>query len=95
MITEEQFSNAINTMFVQHNADKNNSKIIGEIFCTDNFNLYDNSELYKCIIDLLRFWFPKDENGHCEIEFFCFVCDFGSTNKESFQDFYKRLIKNK
>lgn len=95
MISEKEFLSAINTMHLQYNEDRNNSKIIGEIFCTDSFNLYDNSKLYICIMDLLRIWFPKDENGHCEIEFFCFVCDFGSNTKESFEDFYKRLIKAK
>ena len=80
---------------VQYADDKNNSKIIGEIFGSEDFNLYDNSKLYKQIIELLRIWFPKDENGHCEIEFFCFVCDFGSIDGESASQFYDRLIKNK
>lgn len=94
MITEEKFVEAIEVMFTQYNEDKNNSKIIGEIFGSEDFNLYDNSKLYKEIIELLRIWFPKDEEGHCEIEFFCFVCDFGAINSESFNEFYNRLIKN-
>ena len=48
---------------------------------------------------LLQEYFPKDEEGFCEIEHYLYECEFGKALKESkesetIEDLYKRLIKN-
>jgi hypothetical protein len=46
---------------------------------------------------LLQVWFPKDENGFCEIAHYCFFTNFGKENLESEyitpEMLYDKLIK--
>ena len=83
MIEKQTFIEAIEAMRYQYEKDKEHSESIGKIFSTEDCNLYDNENLYKKIIDLLRIWFPVDEDGFCDIEFHCFFLDFGKPNPNS------------
>ena len=92
MIEKQTFIEAIEAMRYQYEKDKEHSESIGKIFSTEDCNLYDNENLYKKIIDLLRIWFPVDEDGFCDIEFHCFFLDFGKLDNTSSEDLYKKLV---
>lgn len=94
MIDRKSFIFVIENMRQQHFEDMVNADKIADIFKSDYSNVYDNSKLYKCIFDLLRKSFPKDADGHCELEHFCFVLDFGKHTNESADELYDRLTKN-
>ncbi len=81
-ITKEQFVETINALEVQYRADKKNADMIGEIFGTEMSGCYDNSVLSKSIIELLRNYFPADENGFCEIEHYCYGLCFGKNGDQ-------------
>ncbi len=83
MIEKQTFIEAIEAMRIQYEKDKLHSDSIGKIFSTEDCNLYDNENLYKKIIELLRIWFPVDENGFCEIETYCFQMNFGKPTPNS------------
>jgi hypothetical protein len=83
MIEKQTFIEAIEAMRYQYEKDKEHSESIGKIFSTEDCNLYDNENLYKKIIELLRIWFPVDENGHCEISSYCFEMNFGKPTSNS------------
>lgn len=60
---------------------------------------YDNTGVIKSCVKLLQEYFPKDEEGFCEIEHYLYESEFGKSLKESkeietIEDLYKRLIKN-
>lgn len=77
-ITKEQFTEAISALETQFRQDRKNVDLIGQIFGTEEMTgSYNNSLLSKTIIRLLRNYFPVDENGHCEIEHYCYVMNFG------------------
>lgn len=93
-MTEELFVKVIETMRVQYNEDQVNSRLIGEVFKSKEFNLYDNSKLYCQIIELLSIWFDKGD-----LEIYCFQMNFGKPSSDSEwetpQMLYKRLTKTK
>ena len=91
MIEKQTFIEAIEAMRYQYEKDKEHSESIGKIFSTEDCNLYDNENLYKKIIELLRIWFPVDEDGFCEIEHFCWFLEFGKVENISVEEFYERL----
>lgn len=95
MIEKEIFCQAIESIEQQHAKDKINSKLVQEAFSASEDFLYDTAILQKQIIDLLRIWFPKDEEGLCVISHFCYFENFGKLNDESIEDFYDRLTKTK
>ena len=77
MISKEIFVSVIERLRQQYLQDKEYSDSLNLLYGVDNMSLYDNSNLVKSCFDLLRIWFPKDEDGHCDIEHYCYVCDFG------------------
>lgn len=79
-ISKEFFVEVIERLHQQYLRDRLYVDGISELFGVD-MSFYDNSELLKSSLDLLRVFFPKDENGFCEIEFYCYVCDFGKIGK--------------
>lgn len=83
MIEKNTFVEAIEAMERQYIKDKEHSESIGKIFSTEDCNLYDNENLYKKIIELLRIWFPVDEDGHCAISSYCFEMNFGKPSLDS------------
>ena len=95
MIEKQTFCQAIESIEQQHAKDKINSKLVQEAFSASEDFLYDTEILQKQIINLLRIWFPKDEEGFCVISHFCYFENFGKLNDESIEDFYDRLTKNR
>ena len=75
-ISKEVFISVIEHLHQQYLQDKEYVEGISALYGTD-MPFYDNSHLLKSSLELLRVFFPKDENGFCDIEFFCYVCDFG------------------
>lgn len=100
MIKKELFISVINNMKYQNIQDTINIKIVSEAFEIENVGdiLMNNNKLYKSIVSLLQVWFPRDENGFCEIEHYCFFTNFGKENSESEyispEMLYDKLIKN-
>ena len=75
-ISKEDFIGIIEKLRQQYFLDKEYVDSVSLLYGVD-IPFYDNSNLLKSIFDILRIWFPKDENGFCEIEHFCYVCEFG------------------
>ena len=101
MISKSLFCSIIESLVLQILKDRE----IGSYFLINSGSTlkgtctYDNSILYKSCVKLLQEYFPKDEEGHCEIEHFLFNCEFGKAlndneENESIEDLYKRLINN-
>ena len=95
MIEKQIFVEAIQSIEQQHAKDKINSKLVQEAFDASEDFLYNTEILQKQIINLLRIWFPKDEDGFCAISHFCYFENFGKLNDESIEKFYDRLTKNR
>jgi hypothetical protein len=94
MISKEQFASAIEAIRLQQYEDKKNSQLLQEAFSINEFPIFQNDKLVNTIIDLLSFWFDKEELQH-----YCFDCDFGKTGPESEwetpEELYNKLLKNK
>ncbi len=75
-ISKEDFLQVIEHLHQQYLQDKEYVYGISALYGTD-MPFYDNSHLLKSSLELLRLFFPKDENGFCDIEHFCYVCEFG------------------
>jgi hypothetical protein len=75
-ISKEVFVQVIENLHQQYLQDKEYVEGISSVFGID-MPLYDNSHLLKSSLELLRLFFPKDEDGFCDIEFYCYVCEFG------------------
>lgn len=75
-ISKEVFVEVIEHLHQQYLQDKEYVEGISAVFGVD-MPLYDNSHLLKSSLELLRVFFPKDEEGFCDIEHFCYVCEFG------------------
>lgn len=74
-ITKEIFISTIESLREQSFRDISASNAISKVFDTDA--LYDNSLVIRATIKLLQVFFPKDENGFCEIEHYCFDMNYG------------------
>ena len=83
-------------MQVQHSYDKSYALGLSALIKTDDISMYYNEMLTCSLIELLREYFPKDKSNFCEIEFYCYILDFGKNGEEyeSVEDFYDRLIGN-
>lgn len=94
MITREIFVGAIDSIREQMTTDKLNSVVLSDMFPGSELATYNNSLLIRGILDLLRLWFPRDSDGFCELEFYCFDTDFGKFDDgtETTEDFYLRLL---
>jgi hypothetical protein len=97
MIEKEVFVSVISSMMEQHSFDKGNSILISEMFGVEGNCGYDNSDYLKALMKMLRIFFPKDEDGFCEIEQYCYVINFGKNGDEyeSIEEFYDRLVKDR
>lgn len=95
MIEKNIFVQAIESIEQQYAKDIINSKLVQEAFNAHHDFLYDTSLLQKQIIILLRIWFPKDEDGFCSIEHFCYFENFGKLTDKSIEEFYNELTKIK
>ena len=93
MISKQLFVESIEAIRLQMNDDKKNAELLREALNIDqSLNLYDNTKLHYAIINLLRQYFPPEEN-HCEIIHYCYVLDFGKCgeNHQSPEELYDRL----
>jgi hypothetical protein len=96
MISEEKFCQAIENIRLQLANDKKSSELVAEAFGAQDFALYDNSLLITTIISLLQEYFPKDDNGFCGIEHYCFDLNFGKLADQELittSDLYYELTK--
>jgi len=88
MITEKLFTESLEAIRMQMYFDKK-FRDWNDVIppCNDN--------IIKSIVSLLHIFFPKDENGFCEISHYCFDCDFGKCDEilETPETLYKRLTK--
>ena len=78
MITEVQFVNAIESIRLQRYEDKKNGELLQEAFSLNEFPMFQNDKLVNTIIDLLSFWFDKEE-----LVEYCFIREFGKIGPES------------
>jgi len=95
-ITKEHFVGVINSLHEQYVKDKQRSEAMSEIFnCESGF--YDNSALVNAIFSFLHEVFPKDDDGHSEIEHYCYVLQFGKNGEEyeSPEELFDRLVVDK
>lgn len=81
-ISKELFISVIESIRIQCCNDRVNSEFLEGMFPGSTIARYGHDSLFKSMIELLQVWFPRDENGHCEIEHYCFALDFGRWNKE-------------
>lgn len=96
-LAKQQFIGAIEIIRTQMVKDKKCSEMIAEIFKGGCVGLYDNSNLIKVIISLLQVRFPRGEDGHCGIEFYCFELNFGKIGEQELitvEDLWDELTKN-
>ena len=78
IINKEEFVKAIMSIRTQWDRDKEKCNRVNEYFDTENIVLsYDNSELYKAVILLLRIWFQPDDDGFCPIQHYVYDLNFG------------------
>lgn len=97
MIEKPIFCAVIENLRQQMYLDKKFGDVIQEMFSSERRCSYNDSLLVKSIIKLLQVHFPKDKDGFCEIEHYCFHIEFGkSGDKEiiSPEDLYDRLVIN-
>lgn len=94
MISQEQFTSAIESIRLQKYDDKKNGQLLQEAFSMNEFPIFDNDKLVNTIIDLLSIWFDRES-----LEEYCFICNFGKIGPESEWEtpieLYNRLLKNK
>lgn len=93
MIAKSDFVKAINALHEQYVFDKQCADAMSKMFGSEISGVYNNSYLSNALLDLLRLSFPKDENGHCELEFYCYTLNFGKLGDEyeSAENLYSRL----
>lgn len=77
MIDKTTFCEVIELLRQQILFDKESSENIKEMFGVAQKCSYKNDYVIGALMKLLRFHFPIDEDGHCKIEFFCFITEFG------------------
>lgn len=96
-ITKEAFCEAIETLRQQYCLDKKHGEYIQEMFQVPARCSYNDNALYKLILDLLRIHFPKDADGFCLIEHYCFFIEFGKSDGKELitpEDLYDQLLAN-
>ncbi|QRE03492.1 hypothetical protein [Flavobacterium psychrophilum] len=94
VLSLEKFVATIEAIQGQIFLDKHNAELINEVF-NGSFSGYDNTAIIKSNISLLQEWFPKDGNGHCEIEHYCFELNFGRISEDIIitpENLYDRLM---
>ncbi|WP_395073929.1 hypothetical protein [Flavobacterium sp.] len=96
MISKEKFVLIIESLKTQYLYDEAYAFGLSELIKTEDVVMYDNSVLIHAVINLLQQYFPKDKEGFCEIEFYCYVLNFGKNGEEyeSSEEFYDRLVGN-
>ena len=95
LLTREHFVSTIDAIRMQLHKDYAYADAVSSLFNTDSIGPYDNSLLIKQLISLLQMYFPRDKEGFCDIEHYCFELNFGKCGEQEFitaEDLYCRLI---
>lgn len=93
-ISRDIFVSSLEALQQQYQEDRKNADVMAMMFGAESVGVYNNSLLSKAIIELLRISFPKDEEGHCEIEHWAYQLDFGK-HADPYEDaggLYDRLF---
>lgn len=77
MISKDQFIEVIENLHQQYLEDKKHVDDLTSLYGTYGFSMYDNSRLINSVLLMLQVWFPRDEEGFCDIEHYCWECEFG------------------
>jgi len=96
LLPKEIFISTLDCLREQTLKDIDASIAISKVFATDA--VYDNSLLIRATIKLLQVFFPKSENGFCEIEHYIFDMNFGKIGSDDLitsEDLWDRLNKDK
>lgn len=80
MITRNLFITVIESIEQQIEYDKAYAYGMEQLFNCENTPLYDNSKIINSLIELLRLWFPRESEDHCELTHYCFVTNFKDDN---------------
>lgn len=96
-ITKEHFVGVINSLHAQFVKDKENTSLLGQIYNAEIPGYYDNSNLVNAVFSFLHEVFPKDEDGFCPIEHYCYTLSFGKCGEEyeSPEELFDRLNAHK
>lgn len=81
-ISKAHFVGVINALHQQYLKDKAASEAFSQFFNANDAGLYDNTLLINSIFSFLHEFFPKDDDGHCEIQHWCYECNFGKVGDE-------------
>ena len=95
LLTQEHFVSTIEAIRMQLHKDYAYADAVSTLFNTDSIGPYDNSLLVKQLISLLQMYFPRDKEGFCDIEHYCFELNFGKCGDQELitaEDLYRRLI---
>ena len=98
MIDRITFYEVIENLRQQIYFDRKIGDILKEAFCPKSEYSYKDDLAIKSIMKLLQVFFPKDKNGFCEIEHYCYYLEFGRINDQELitaENLYDRLISNK
>jgi hypothetical protein len=92
-INKDLFISVIEGIREQCEIDELYAESISVLLRAEDCKLYDNSKYLEVIMSMLRVSFPKDVNGFCEIEHYCFQLNFGKVGEEYESPFelYDRL----
>jgi len=84
MITKKMFVHTILTLRLQFQYDIEQAQALSVALkvVEENIPTYNNNPLIKAIISLLQLHFPKDSNGFCRIEHYCFELNFGKVGDQ-------------
>ncbi|MGZ9736567.1 hypothetical protein [Flavobacterium sp. GNP002] len=84
MITEDLFVNVIESIRMQMDYDKGRHNALCDALGVDDglIPFYDNSVLIKSLIAMLQLFFPRNADGFCEIEHYCFDMNFGRLEEQ-------------
>ncbi|MES2864070.1 MAG: hypothetical protein V4666_08130 [Bacteroidota bacterium] len=96
MLDKITFCEAIESLRQQILFDNQSAENIKEMFGVAQKCSYKNDFAIKALIKLLQFHFPKDEDGHCQIEYYCFIVEFGKEQDKELvtpEELYDLLTK--
>lgn len=95
MIDKITFCSVIENLRQQMYLDRKYGETIQEMFGCGSRCSYNDDLLVKSLISLLQIHFPKDEDGFCAIEHYCFFIEFGKFDEKdlmSAEYLYDKLI---
>lgn len=94
MIDKTTFCEVIEMLRQQMIFDRRIGESIQEAFGVQHECSYRDNLLVQALMKMLWIHFPKDEDGHCEIEDYCFILEFGKIgNIITAEDLYDSLTQ--